>query len=159
MVPFLEKLQCTNRSKDSNFKTTSQEMAIFFRHSKILLYHAQKAGGNQMLFYEENYPTHTVLSKSPFRNKRSLIFSTFFHSFFPPTFFAHCFWQWYSLKRFNHLWFCKWDPNDRAVKVNTYLKSPKFSASNCECCNSLSSFWILNVHARFSVYETPMIAQ
>ena len=32
--------------------------------------------------------------------------------------------------------------NDRTVKVDTYLKSPTFSASNGKCYNSFSSIWI-----------------
>ena len=55
---------------------------------------------------------------------------------------CNCFWQRYSLKCLNSLWFCKSDPNDRTVKVKTYLKSPNFFASNGEYYNSLRSFWM-----------------
>jgi len=34
------------------------------------------------------------------------------------------------------------DTSDRRVQVDSYLKSPNFSASNGKCHNSLSSFWI-----------------
>jgi len=44
--------------------------------------------------------------------------------------------------------FCKWDLNDRIVKVHTYLKSLIFPASNSEYYNSLSSFWIFECISR-----------
>jgi len=61
---------------------------------------------------------------------------------FQSQFSSYFFWQWYFLKQFNNLQFCKWDPNDHAVKVDTYLKSPYFSTSNGEYCNSFRSFSI-----------------
>jgi len=70
--------------------------------------------------------------------------------------FKRCdyFWQCYSLKRFNNLWFCKWDPMDRTVEMNAYLKSPCFLASNNKCFNSLSSFWIFEcIPWIFSIWD------
>jgi len=46
-----------------------------------------------------------------------------------------------------------WDPNDRTVKVGTYLKSPTFSASNGKCYNSLSSFRIFECILRVWVIK------
>ena len=60
----------------------------------------------------------------------------------PPLVIGTIIFDKHSLKRSNNLQFCKWDPNDRTVKVDTYLKSPYFSASNGEYHNSLSSFRI-----------------
>jgi len=37
---------------------------------------------------------------------------------------------------------CMWNPNDRTVKVDIFLKSPKFSASNGKYYNSLCVEWL-----------------
>ena len=56
---------------------------------------------------------------------------------------------------FNNLWFCKWDPNDRTVRVDTYLKSPYFPASNGGYYNSLSSCQIFEFIPRISCIWDP----
>jgi len=44
---------------------------------------------------------------------------------------------------------------DRTVKINTYLKSPYFSASNGEYLNSLRSFSIFWVYTQDYLYMKP----
>jgi len=68
------------------------------------------------------------------------------------------FWQRCSLKCFNNLEFSKGDPSDHTAKVDTYLKSPTFPASNGKCYNSLSSFRIFECHVHvipriFGIWE------
>jgi len=77
-------------------------------------------------------------------------------------------WQSYSLKRvFNTGIYMQMEPNDRTVQVNTCLKPPDFSVSNCEYCRYFSFFWIFECIGVFCYWdpghfwknETRMIVQ
>ena len=83
------------------------------------------------------------------------MFTLFFWQWYPLKRFNLFFGQWYLLKHFNNLEFCKWDPNDRTVKVDTYLKSLYFSASNGEYCKYLRLFSIFEYIPRIFCIWNP----
>jgi len=89
---------------------------------------------------ERTAPTHTSSQNRVLRSLSHTRISYFF--------------DWYSLKRFNNLYLCKWELNDRTIKVDPYLKSSDFSALNSEYYTSLSWFWVFGcIHRIFCIWD------